>query len=51
MYYAYKMNDSPINRTNTIKDSGVQLNSKLYFHAHVGCKFSKYVRLLGLIEP
>jgi len=39
-YYIYKLLDSSITHTNTIKDSGVQLDSKLYLHAHVDCTFS-----------
>jgi hypothetical protein len=35
LYYVYKIHNSIITRTDTIKDLGVLLNSKLHFHAHV----------------
>ena len=44
------MYDFFINRKHTVKDLGVQLDSKLHFHAHVGCIFSKSVGMLGLIQ-
>jgi len=49
LYYAYKMYGFSINRKHTIKDLGVQLDSKLHFHAHVDCIFSKSVGV-GLIR-
>jgi hypothetical protein len=39
-----------ITRTDTIKDFGVQVHSKLHFHAHVGYIFSQTVRTLGTIR-
>jgi hypothetical protein len=44
LYYRYKIRDSFI----TIKDLGVQLDSKLHFHAHADYTFSQCVRTLGL---
>jgi hypothetical protein len=35
LYYTYKMCNSSITRTDTIKDLGVQLDSKLHIHVHV----------------
>jgi hypothetical protein len=35
LYYSYKLWDSSLTRTDTIKDLGVQLDSKLHFRAHV----------------
>jgi hypothetical protein len=50
LYYVYKIQDSSINRTDTIKDLGVLLDSKLYFHAYVDYIFSQSLRTLGLIR-
>jgi hypothetical protein len=50
LYYNYKICDSSITRTDTIKDLGVQLDSKLHFHAHFDYIFSQSVRTLGLIR-
>jgi hypothetical protein len=49
-YYSYKICDWFITRTDTIKDLGVQLDSKLHFHAHVDYIFSQSVRTLGLVR-
>jgi hypothetical protein len=50
LYYNYKICDSFIIRTDTIKDFGVELDSKLYFHAHVDYVISQSARMLGLIR-
>jgi hypothetical protein len=50
LYYIYKIQDSFIIRMDTIKDLGVQLNSKLHFHAHVDYIFSQSLWTLGLIR-
>jgi hypothetical protein len=50
LYYVYKIQDSSITRTDTIKDFCVQLDSKLNFHARVDCIFSQILRALGLIR-
>jgi hypothetical protein len=50
LYYTYKICDSSITRTDTIKDLGVQLDSKLHFHGHVDYIFSQSIRMLGLIR-
>jgi hypothetical protein len=50
LYYGYKICDWFISRTDNIKDLGVQLDSKLRFHAHVECIFSQPVRTLGTIR-
>jgi hypothetical protein len=47
-YYAYKLWDSSITRTDTLIDLQVQLDSELHFHAHVDYIFSQSVRMLGL---
>jgi hypothetical protein len=46
LYYIYKICDSSVTRTDTIKDLGVQL----HFHAHVDYIFSQSVRMMGLIR-
>jgi hypothetical protein len=49
-YYNYKICDSSVTRTETIKDLGILLDSKLHFHAHVDCIFSQSIKTLGLIR-
>ena len=49
LYYVYKIQDSYIAHVDTIKDLGVQLDSKLHFQAHVDYIFSQSVRTSGLI--
>jgi hypothetical protein len=48
--YVYKIQDSSLPRTDTIKDLDVQLDSKLHFHAQVDYIFSQSLRPLGLIR-
>ena len=50
LYYVYKIQDSSLPRTDTIKDLDVQLDSKLHFHAQVDYIFSQSLRPLGLIR-
>jgi hypothetical protein len=50
LYYSYKICDSFINRTDTIKDLVVQLELKLHLHAHVDYIFSQSVRTWGLMR-
>jgi hypothetical protein len=50
LYYNYKICDSSVTRTDTIKDLGILLDSKLHFHAHVDYIFSQSVRTLGSIR-
>jgi len=50
LYYTYKIWDSYITCMDTIKDLGIQLDSKLHFHAHADYIISQSVRLLGLNE-
>jgi hypothetical protein len=49
LYNTGKTWDSSITHTDSIKHLGVQLHSKLHFHAHVDYIFSQSVRILGLI--
>jgi hypothetical protein len=49
LYYVYKIQDSSITHTDTIKDLGVLLDSKFRFHAHTDYIFSQSNRTLGLI--
>jgi hypothetical protein len=46
----YKPRDSYITHTDCIKDLGVFIDSKLYFHCHVDYIFSQSIKLLGLIR-
>jgi hypothetical protein len=50
LYYNYKICDSSVTRTDTIKDLGVLLDSKLHFHARVDYIFSNSIKTLGLIR-
>jgi hypothetical protein len=50
LYYVYKIPDSSITRTDTIKDLGIKLNSKLHFHSHMDYIFSQSLRTLELIK-
>jgi hypothetical protein len=46
----YKLGDSYIIRTDCIKDLGVFIDSKLYFHSHVDYIFSQSIKLFGLVR-
>jgi hypothetical protein len=46
----YKLGDFYITRTDCIKDLGIFIDSKFYFHSHVGYIFSQSIKLLGLIR-
>ena len=48
--FSREIQDSSITRIDTIKDLGVQLDSKLHFHAHVDYIVSQSLRTLGLIR-
>jgi len=50
LYYTYKIWDLSITNMDTIKDLGVQLDSKLHFHAHADYIISQSVRMLGSNE-
>jgi hypothetical protein len=49
LIYDYKLCQSSITRTNSIKDLGVFIDSKLRFHDYVDCIFSQCIKLLGLV--
>jgi hypothetical protein len=48
LYYTYKLWDSSVTRTDTIKDLGVQLDAKLHFRAHVRRHFLPIRKDAGL---
>ena len=48
LYYTYKLWDSSVSPTDTIKDLAVQLNSKLHFRAHVRRHFLPIRKDAGL---
>jgi hypothetical protein len=49
--YRYKLsNHSNITRAYSVKDLGVCLDSKLFFHDHIHFVFSQCIKLLGLIR-
>jgi hypothetical protein len=49
LIYDYKLCQSSITRTHSIKDLGVYIDNKLHFHV-VNFIFSQSTRLLGLIR-
>jgi hypothetical protein len=50
LIYDYKLCQSSITRSHSIKDLGVYTDNKLHFHDHVNFIFSQSTRLLGLIR-
>ncbi|PNF19683.1 hypothetical protein B7P43_G05097 [Cryptotermes secundus] len=48
--YQYRLGNFFILRTDSIKDLGVLIDSKLHFHQHVDILFSQTMKLLGLIR-
>lgn len=50
LYYVWKVCYYNIARADTIKDLGVHIVSKMHFHEHAFCIFSKSVSMLGLIR-
>jgi hypothetical protein len=48
--FEYKLYGSRANRRDTVKDLGIILDTKLYFHPHVDYIFSQALKLLGLIH-
>jgi hypothetical protein len=50
LIYDYNLCQSSITRTDSIKDLGVFIDSKLRFHNHVDYIFSQCIKLLGLVR-
>jgi hypothetical protein len=50
LFFQYKLCHSFITRTDSIKDLGVFIDSKLHFHNHVEYIFSQCIKLLGLVH-
>jgi hypothetical protein len=50
LIYDYKLCQSSITRTGSIKDLGVFTDSKLRFHNHVDYILAQCVKLLGLVR-
>jgi hypothetical protein len=50
IHFKYFVKDVLILRAECIKDLGVMLDSKLYFHCHVDFVYSQALRTLGLIR-
>jgi hypothetical protein len=48
LIYDYKLCQSSLTRTDSIKDLGIFLDSKLQFHDHINHVFSHCIKLLGL---
>jgi hypothetical protein len=49
IYFNYYVDNLLIVRTDCVKDLGVMLDSKLYFHRHIDNLYSRALKLLGLI--
>jgi hypothetical protein len=50
LHYAYIMCDSSRTHNDTIKNLGVQPDSKLHFHTHIDYSFSQSIWMLDLIQ-
>jgi hypothetical protein len=50
VHFNYYVSNEIILRSDCIKDLGVMLDSKLYFHRHVDFVYSQALRTLGLIR-
>jgi hypothetical protein len=50
LFYDYKLWQASITRSDSIKDMGVFVDAKLYFHNHVNHIFSHCIKLLGLVR-
>jgi hypothetical protein len=50
LIYDYKLCQSSVTRSHSIKDLGVHIDNKLHFHDHVNYIFSQSTRLLGLFR-
>jgi hypothetical protein len=50
VHFNYNANNEIILRSDCIKDLGVMLGSKLYFHRHIDFVHSQALRTLGLIR-
>jgi hypothetical protein len=48
-HFSYKLSNNPILRSQYVKDLGVLLDSKLYFHRHIDYISSQGLKVLGLI--
>jgi hypothetical protein len=49
IYFNYKLCNNPVARSQCVKDPGVLLDCKLYFHQHINYIFSQSLKMLGLI--
>jgi hypothetical protein len=49
IYFNYKLCNNPVARSHCVKDLGVLLDCKLYFHQHINYVFSQSLKMLGLI--
>jgi hypothetical protein len=50
IYFNYKLCNNPVARSQCVKDLGVLLGCKLYFHQHINYIFSQSLKMLGLIQ-
>jgi hypothetical protein len=50
IYFNYKSCNNPVARPQCVKDLGVLLDCKPYFHQHINYIFSQSFELLGLIR-
>jgi hypothetical protein len=50
IYFNYNLCNNPVARSQCVKDLGVLLDCKLYFHQHINYIFSQSLKMLGLIR-
>jgi hypothetical protein len=50
IYFNYKLCNNMVTRSQCVKDLGVLLDCKLYFHQHINYIFSQGLEMLGLIR-
>jgi hypothetical protein len=50
IYFNYKLCNNLVVRSQCVKDLGVLLDCKLYFHQHINYIFSQSLKMLGLIR-
>jgi hypothetical protein len=50
IYFNYNLCNNPVARYQCVKDLGVLLDCKLYFHQHVNYIFSQSLKMLGLMR-
>jgi hypothetical protein len=50
LVYEYEFCQTYLTRTDSIKDQGIFVDSKLFFHNHVSCIFYYCIKFWGLVQ-